>query len=369
MLTTSPAKMIVRPTQLRPISTFVLPFAQAKTAIQTRCFIIGRVKRIPPKIPFCPDVKTFLTLIGRNLSQHADKIPTWRGLFGLRGEQMRKMGIEPPRTRRYLLRKLQQYRQGQYGVGGDLKYVEDGKAEVRVVQVPIVVHKQNPTATLSPGMKRWVVNVPPGVDVESAPKEQLVRIRSVHIRGADTVAGSHYTPIKGGGGAKIAVTEGLWEDRRGRKIDGGERRAAETRVSYFEVMCFLPLLIGDIGETQSRGETNFKVVRPKSNNLTYGVCKNISSGAVGVAGSVGGGTRRAAGSICPYSIQLREDGARIRLHQNCNMTFELLHIFGTWHCTAHHPTARIFWTIYFSSKEQFQELRHFNGDYWELLKD
>jgi hypothetical protein len=174
-------------------------------------------------------------LIGRGLSQHADKIKTWRGLFNLKGEQLRDMGVEPPRLRRYLLRRLEQYRQGQYGVGGDLRYVENGAAEVRVVEVPAATRRRAATATLSPGMKKIVVNVPLGSDIESLPTEDLVPVKGVHIKGADTVAGSHFTPIKGGGGAKIAITEGLWEDRRGRKIDGGERRAAETRVSHFEV--------------------------------------------------------------------------------------------------------------------------------------
>jgi hypothetical protein len=32
-----------------------------------------------------------------------------------------------------------------------------------------------------------------------------------------------------GGTAQLKVTEGMWEDRRGHKVDGGERRQAEVR--------------------------------------------------------------------------------------------------------------------------------------------
>jgi len=221
--------MMVRPAQLRPIPAFLLPFTQSTVPIQTRSISQNlKTPRIPPKLPFCPDVKTFLTLIGRNLSQHADKIKTWRSLFNLRSEELKQLGIEPPRTRRYLLRKLEQFRQGQYGVGGDLRHVENGAAEVRVVEVPALGAKAA-TATLSPGMKKIVVNVASIGNVEAMPPKDLVPVKGVHIKGASRVAGSHFKPLKGGSGAKIAVTEGLWEDRRGRKIDGGERRAAETR--------------------------------------------------------------------------------------------------------------------------------------------
>jgi hypothetical protein len=31
------------------------------------------------------------------------------------------------------------------------------------------------------------------------------------------------------GGARVTVTEGMWEDKRGHKVDGGERRRDEIR--------------------------------------------------------------------------------------------------------------------------------------------
>ena len=38
-------------------------------------------------------------------------------------------------------------------------------------------------------------------------------------------------PVKGSGGlrARIRLQEGIWEVRRGHKVDGGERRKAEVR--------------------------------------------------------------------------------------------------------------------------------------------
>lgn len=45
------------------------------------------------------------------------------------------------------------------------------------------------------------------------------------------IAGSYVRPVKGtqGSVAIIEVTEGMWEDRRHPKVDGGERRKAEVR--------------------------------------------------------------------------------------------------------------------------------------------
>lgn len=251
--------MIVRPAQLRPIPGFLLPFTQATTATQTRSFnLYSKVRQIPAPIPFCPDVKTFLSLIGRNLSQHADKIPTWRRLFNLKGEDLKKMGIEPPRARRYLLRRLQQYRQGQYGPGGDLKYIdENGAAEVRLVEVPAPERKLA-TATTTPGMRKVIVNLPIGSQIDVKSAERLHSIKSVHIKRAGAIAGPHFTPLKGGGAAKIVRVEGLWEQKRGRKIDGGERRAAENRVSIC-VPSSNPSLTTHAGQEERRGETGCKV--------------------------------------------------------------------------------------------------------------
>ncbi|OBT50797.1 hypothetical protein VE04_08029, partial [Pseudogymnoascus sp. 24MN13] len=111
---------------------------------------------IPEPTPFVPDAPTFLSLIGRNLSQHASKIPTWESLFRLTSPQLRDLGDEPSHARRYLLAWRERFRRGEYGPGGDAKVVEDGVARLRVVEVeggPAVG-----TATRTAGMKRVAVN-------------------------------------------------------------------------------------------------------------------------------------------------------------------------------------------------------------------
>jgi hypothetical protein len=182
---------------------------------------------IPPPTPFVPNVQTFLTLIGRNLSQHAAKIPSWRALFSLTSTQLKELGVEPPRSRRYLLRWREKFRNEQYGIGGDFKHVENGVAQVRVVEVP--VSGQNAASTtLSPGSRKIVVNVAAGGSATEKPVK-LVPVKGLHLKGAHTIVGRHVQPIKGGKAAQIVVKEGLWEHRRGHKIDGGERRQAEIR--------------------------------------------------------------------------------------------------------------------------------------------
>ena len=223
------ASTIAKSPQLRTIPSFLLPFTQSRIASQARKLQTRvRVARVPRPTPFVPDAQTFLTLIGRNLSQHASKIPSWKALFSLTSAQLKELGIEPPRSRRYLLRWREKFRNGQYGVGGEFKHVADGEALVRVVEVPVSGNSPA-TATLSPGKRKIVVNVAAGGSALEKPAEQLVPAKSLSIKGAQTIVGPHVQPLKGGQGAKIVVKEGLWEDRRGHKIDGGERRQAEVR--------------------------------------------------------------------------------------------------------------------------------------------
>jgi hypothetical protein len=218
--------MLVKPQQLRPIPSFLLPFAQSQG--QARCLHQQlRAASIPSPTPFVPDTQTFLTLIGRNLSQHASKIPSWKALFTLNSAELKELGIDPPRSRRYLLRWREKFRKGQFGVGGDIQHVENGKAELRVVEVP-APGRRTGSATLTPGMRKIIVNVAPG-GIESTAPEQLVPVKGFSIKGAHTIVGPHVLPLKGGRSAKIEVKEGLWEERRGHKIDGGERRQAEVR--------------------------------------------------------------------------------------------------------------------------------------------
>ncbi|KAF7902602.1 hypothetical protein EAF00_002505 [Botryotinia globosa] len=223
--------MILKPYQLRPIPSFLLPFADATICKQVRS-LHYRMKAppVPRPTPFVPDAQTFLTLIGRNLSQHASKIPSWKALFTLTSDQLRELGVEPPRSRRYLLRWREKFRKGQYGIGGDLQHIENGIAELRVVEVPSSDPRHSTaTATSSPGQKKIVVNVPTGGSAEDSLAGQMVPVQGLRIKGAHTIIGPHVQPSKGRQAAKIVVKEGLWEDRRRHKIDGGERRQAEVR--------------------------------------------------------------------------------------------------------------------------------------------
>ncbi|RMD39405.1 hypothetical protein DV735_g5717, partial [Chaetothyriales sp. CBS 134920] len=135
----------------------------------------GHLRPVPPPTPFVPDVATFLRLIGRSLSSHSDKITSWNDLFTSSSQQLKTRGLEPARTRRYLLRWREKFRNGEYGIGGDLKYVdEEGVAELRVCEVPQLPRPNQPqdglAATLrtvghlstAPGMQKLILNVPKG---------------------------------------------------------------------------------------------------------------------------------------------------------------------------------------------------------------
>jgi hypothetical protein len=198
------------------------------------------LRPIPKPIPFIPDHTSFLSAIGRNLSAHSSKIPSWDALFTLSSLQLKELGVEPARSRRYLLHWREKFRNGEYGIGGDCQYVKDGVAELQLVEAPVAPRDDGlemsrwsavATATHNPGTRRVVVNVPAGAE---APLEPLVNIRGVRgivVKGPRTIKGSHIEAIKGSKGlkARIALKEGIWEERRGHKVDGGERRKAETR--------------------------------------------------------------------------------------------------------------------------------------------
>ncbi|KAL5604057.1 hypothetical protein BROUX41_002046 [Berkeleyomyces rouxiae] len=172
------------------------------------------VPRVPAPIPLIPDVPTFLRVIGRNLSQYADKFPSWEALFTLSSEQLRELGVEPARSRKYLLQWLQRYRNGLLGPGGDFKYVEDGKATL------VVDHN------LETDVKK-VVNVPYGTAPEELADEK-VRVRGYAVKGAQTISGPYALP-SGRATATLTVTDRMWEFRQGQKVDGGERRKTEIR--------------------------------------------------------------------------------------------------------------------------------------------
>ncbi|KAL4811562.1 IGR protein motif-domain-containing protein [Aspergillus unguis] len=196
---------------------------------------------VPLPTPFVPNVETFLSLIGRDMSKHASKFPSWEKLFTMSSAELREAGVEPARQRRYLLRKRDKFRKGIYGPGGDLERVVDGIAQLRVVEVPDdepkktqknPIYSKNYSATLTPGMKRVIVNLAPdATEYTHDPSKPLKTFQHMKIHRGLLIKGPFLKPLKGtnGSGALIKVQEGMWEDRLGQKVDGGERRQAEVR--------------------------------------------------------------------------------------------------------------------------------------------
>lgn len=199
------------------------------------------MRPVPKPIPFIPDHTAFLSAIGRGLSAHATKIPSWEALFTLTSPQLKELGVEPARSRRYLLHWREKYRNGEYGIGGDCQHVTDGVAELKIIEAPVLPNPQlgntiSPrsaiaTATHDPGTRKLVVNIPAGANAPSEPIDALTKVQGVIVKGAKTIKGSHVELVKGSEGlrARIRLQEGIWEERRGHKVDGGERRKAEVR--------------------------------------------------------------------------------------------------------------------------------------------
>ncbi|KAF7513806.1 hypothetical protein GJ744_007857 [Endocarpon pusillum] len=208
----------------------------------------------PAPIPFVPDHATFLKLIGRSLSKYAPKFSSWEELFNLSSRQLRERGIEPARDRRYLLRWREKYRKGEFGIGGDMRFVEDGVGTLRVVEVPKRKPQVQPppaaaadstdggstrttTPPTTPLVTRLILNLPAG---ETEPTKaldkgqstfDLRKVAGVKLVNGYMIQGPYVQPTKGSNGsvATLKVQEGLWEHRRGHKVDGGERRKAEVR--------------------------------------------------------------------------------------------------------------------------------------------
>lgn len=220
--------MIGRPVQHWPIPAFLLPNTN-QTLVQRRCLHHRMpAPKIPRQTPFVPDTQTFLTLIGRNLSQYAPKFPSWEALFSMTSVQLKELGIEPPRNRKYLLRWREKFRKGEYGIGGDIKHVKDGQAELHIAEVPS--SRTVATATTSLGMKKIIINTPPGKQLSELQLKDFTPVKGLKLRGARTIAGPYVQPAKGDPEtARLVIQEGMWEHRRGHKIDGGERRQAEVR--------------------------------------------------------------------------------------------------------------------------------------------
>lgn len=238
----------------RPLSSmFNLPAVSRQSICQQCRFLhVGNPVKptVPRPTPFVPDSQTFLTLIGRNMAQHASKIPTWEALFTLSSAQLREAGLEPARARRYLLWWRERFRNGLMGIGGDLQKVEKGVAELRIVEVPSKRPiDQMATLSKNPGNRKLVINTPvtvaampdPANPQESAreisitPPPQIDAskakpIKDIKIVRGNAISGTGVEYVKGHPGvARLRVQDGLWEVKRPVKVDGGERRQAEVR--------------------------------------------------------------------------------------------------------------------------------------------
>ena len=131
-----------------------------------------------------------------------------------------------------------------YGVGGDFQYVRDGEARIKVVEIPVLNAEIGGTNTTpSSGglvrMKKMVVNTPPAAAEEEKEvgkqqqleMDKLKPVEGMKVVGARTIVGPFVKAVKGsrGGEAVVRVQEGMWEVRRGIKVDGGERRKLQVR--------------------------------------------------------------------------------------------------------------------------------------------
>ena len=225
--------MIVR----QPLTRACLP---ALPRIQARQ-LHGKVQLpVPTPTPFVPDTSTFLTLIGRGMTQHSAKIPDWNSLFSLTSKQLREVGVEPPRARRYLIWWRERFRRGKFGIGGDLHNVSDGVAEVRSITKPIRGGEVDQNIAREAGLKtevmatrtkRVVVNESEEIVQKDVLADDLTPVGGMKTRGLTTVVAPYGTLVKGtkNSVAQIKIQNGMWEHKRGVKIDGGERRKKMVR--------------------------------------------------------------------------------------------------------------------------------------------
>ncbi|KAK2750113.1 hypothetical protein FQN57_004606 [Myotisia sp. PD_48] len=212
---------------------------------------------VPSPTPFVPDTQTFLSLIGRNMSRFAPKLTDWNQLFTISPSELQALGMETPRDRKYLLRWREKFRRQDYGVGGDFDHVVDGVAELRAIELPLSAFPKNNTipskipeskdellkdvnalktlgtATQTPGMRFALINIPPGKlgEMSKYVPSPLKRYAHYKLHSTNMIKGPYVQVLKDAAstGAQVKVQEGMWEDKRGVKIDGGQRRQAEIR--------------------------------------------------------------------------------------------------------------------------------------------
>lgn len=90
---------------------------------------------------------------------------------------------------------------------------------------------KNTAATGLPRIKKMVVNESEESLREKRDRGNLKPVEGMKVRGARTIVGPYVQPVKGTNGsvATIKIQEGMWEVRRGVKVDGGERRKVQVR--------------------------------------------------------------------------------------------------------------------------------------------
>ena len=114
-------------------------------------------------------------------------------------------------------------------MGGDLRDVQDSVAHVRVVELPREPSQKSPAGP--DAVRKIIVNLNPNTPADDSTIRQLKPVEGFKVQGAHTIVGPFVQPVKGTGGsvATIRVQEGMWEQRRNQKIDGGERRKVQVR--------------------------------------------------------------------------------------------------------------------------------------------
>ena len=68
------------------------------------------VPAIPEPTVAIPDVSAFLAQIGRKCDKHTAKFSEWEQLFSTTSAQLKELGVEPARARRYIIRWREKYR-------------------------------------------------------------------------------------------------------------------------------------------------------------------------------------------------------------------------------------------------------------------
>ncbi|KAF8463302.1 IGR protein motif-domain-containing protein [Kalaharituber pfeilii] len=135
-VTRAPPGMLI-PLRLRPLPlfrplTFPHPILSSPTPAST-LRNSPSIRRLHPSLPrppvpaitsAVPDVKTFLTLIGRSASTHAPKISSWTVLFDSTSDDFKRAGVEPARLRRYIIHWREKYRRANGKI--ELKEVKRG---------------------------------------------------------------------------------------------------------------------------------------------------------------------------------------------------------------------------------------------------